>query len=188
MTNQMMMGLLVIAAIILIIIIIVILVMLWSGGGRRDDDEDYEEDDDSYAEEEEENRPRPRKQKRQEENGGAKDQAPHPRKKQWKILLENLDTWEKFSFTIYDNIGIGRVENKREFERYLTVKDDPRVSKVHCQILVRDNKLYVKDMDSRNGTYLNGKRIEKPMQVQKDDIIGVGETKIEISKVLRERD
>ena len=42
-------------------------------------------------------------------------------------------------------------------------------------------------MGSRNGTYLNGKKIERPIILQKEDVIGVGETQIEIKKVMREK-
>ena len=48
--------------------------------------------------------------------------------------------------------------------------------------------MYLKDMGSRNGTYLNGHRIQQPIVIQRDDVIGIGETKIEVRKVLRERD
>ena len=111
-----------------------------------------------------------------------------PVKKQWKLILENLDTWEKFDFIFYDNIGIGRSRNSSEFERFLSVQDDPRVSKLHCAVIRKEDKLYLKDMGSRNGTYLNGRRIQQPVVIQRDDVIGVGETKIEVKKVLRERD
>ncbi|MBO5461104.1 MAG: FHA domain-containing protein [Ruminococcus sp.] len=111
-----------------------------------------------------------------------------PVKKQWKILMENLDTWEKYTFIFYDNIGIGRKREGSEFEKYLVVRDDARVSKLHCAIISNGGRLYLKDMESRNGTYLNGELIEKPIVIQKEDVIGVGETNIEIKKILRERD
>ena len=52
----------------------------------------------------------------------------------------------------------------------------------------RGEKLYLKDLESRNGTYLNGKRIERPIILQRDDVIGIGESRFEVLKVLRERD
>lgn len=111
-----------------------------------------------------------------------------PAKKQWKVLLENLETWEKFTYIFYDNIGLGRSKESLEFEKFLTIREDPRVSKVHCAIVRKGDKLYLRDLGSRNGTYLNGERITQPVVLQKDDIIGIGETKIELQKVLRERD
>ena len=52
----------------------------------------------------------------------------------------------------------------------------------------KGDKLYLKDLESRNGTYLNGKRIERPVMLQRDDVIGAGESRFEVLKVLRERD
>lgn len=111
-----------------------------------------------------------------------------PEKKQWKIIMENLDTWEKYTFIFYDNIGIGRKREGSAFEKYLVIRDDARVSKLHCAIISKGGRLYLKDMESRNGTRLNGECIEKPIVIQKEDVIGVGETNIEIKKILRERD
>ena len=39
------------------------------------------------------------------------------------------------------------------YERYLPLTSDGRISKLHCVIIHKNDKLYVKDEDSRNGTY-----------------------------------
>ena len=52
----------------------------------------------------------------------------------------------------------------------------------------RGDQLYLKDEGSRNGTFLNGQRVEQPMPLQKDDIIGVGGIRLEVQRVLRESD
>ena len=200
------MGVLVAVAILLFVVIIVTLVKSRKDQDDYDyeddyDDYDYDEDDydeDDYDDEyDEEDMPSRR---RSRQRGGQDIQpipqrrpAPEPQrrapvKKQWKVILENLDTWEKFTFIFYDNIGIGRSKGNQEFEKYLSVQHDPRISKLHCAIIRKDDMLYLKDMGSRNGTYLNGKRIRQPIVIQKDDVIGLGGTKIEIKKVLRERD
>ena len=127
--------------------------------------------------------------KREEPEEIYEDERPYkPAKKQWKILLENLETWEKYTYVFYDNIGIGRSREAESFEKFLTIREDSRVSKVHCVIVRKGDKLYLRDMNSRNGTFLNGTRVNQPVILQRDDIIGVGETKIEVRKVLRERD
>lgn len=108
------------------------------------------------------------------------------KKRQWKILMEDIDSWDKYSFTFYDIVGIGRGKDGSMYERYLPLKGDGRISKVHCAIVHRGDKLYLRDEGSRNGTYLNGERIDRPVVLQRDDIIGVGETRLEIQKILRE--
>lgn len=108
-------------------------------------------------------------------------------KKLWKLGLENLSTWQKSTFVFYENIGIGRGHSVPQLEKFYSIGDDPRVSKLHCAIIQKDNKLYLKDMGSRNGTYLNGKRITQPVLIQRDDVIGMGETEIEIQSMMREK-
>ena len=110
------------------------------------------------------------------------------KKRQWKIILEDIDSWDKYSFTFYDTVGIGRGKDGSMYEKYLPIIGDGRVSKLHCAIVRRGDKLYLKDEGSRNGTYLNGERIDRPVVVQRDDIIGVGETRLEIQRILRESD
>ena len=72
------------------------------------------------------------------------------------------------------------------YEKYLSLTEDKRVSKAHCVIVRRGDQLFLKDEGSRNGTFLNGQRIEEPVTLQKDDIIGVGGTRLEVQRVLRE--
>ena len=108
------------------------------------------------------------------------------KKRQWKIILEDIDSWEKFSFVFYDTVGIGRDREGKMYEKYLPLTEDKRVSKAHCVIVRRGDQLFLKDEGSRNGTFLNGQRIEEPVTLQKDDIIGVGGTRLEVQRVLRE--
>ena len=68
------------------------------------------------------------------------------------------------------------------------IRDDGRISKKHCVIVSRGDKLYLRDENSRNGTYLNGTRVEEPIIIQKDGIIGVGGTRLEVQRIMRESD
>ena len=121
-----------------------------------------------------------RSKREREAQAYAKDQRPKRKKRRWKIILEDIDSWEKYSFTFCDSVGIGRGKDGSMYERYLPLTSDGRISKLHCVIIHKNDKLYVKDEDSRNGTYLNGVRIDRPMEIQRDDIIGVGETRLEV--------
>ncbi len=136
-----------------------------------------------YDEEEENDEP-PRRVR-----ADAVQQRPRKKKRrQWKIILEDIDSWDKYTFTFYDSVGIGRGKDGSMFEKYLPVMGDGRVSKVHCSIVYKGDSLYLKDEDSRNGTFLNGERIDGPVVIQRDDIIGIGETRLEVQRILRESD
>ena len=136
-----------------------------------------------YDEEEENDEP-PRRVR-----ADAVQQRPRKKKRrQWKIILEDIDSWDKYTFTFYDSVGIGRGKDGSMFEKYLPVMGDGRVSKVHCAIVHKGDSLYLKDEGSRNGTFLNGERIDGPVVIQRDDIIGIGETRLEVQRILRESD
>jgi pSer/pThr/pTyr-binding forkhead associated (FHA) protein len=47
------------------------------------------------------------------------------------------------------------------------------VSRKHCQLNYDDGVLKIRDLDSRNGTYLNGKRIDEAV-IQAGDSIKIG--------------
>lgn len=161
--------------------------------GRRRDEEDYDEDgypdDDDYDDEEDDYDERPRRRRSQRVSDRDTDEpAPRrqKRRRQWKIIMEDIDSWQKYNFIFYETVGIGRGKDGSMFEKYLSLPNDVRVSKVHCVIIHHGDRLYLKDEDSRNGTFLNGKRIDRPIVIQKDDVIGVGETRLEIQRILRE--
>ncbi len=56
---------------------------------------------------------------------------------------------------------------------------DPSLSSVHCKIYVKDNLLYVEDMNSKNGILLNGIKISK-QKVYLNDIINIGDCLIKV--------
>ena len=50
---------------------------------------------------------------------------------------------------------------------------EPTVSKVHCKLYSKENKTYIKDNESTNGTFVNNKRITET-EVKSNDIIFLG--------------
>lgn len=208
MNYTLILGILVAVAVVLAVIIIVALVVgaakqkkldyaneyddeydddEYDGNDEYDDEEDEYDDSDEYEYDDEEDEYGDEEDEYDDEEDEEEYIPPRPVRKQWKLILEDLDTWEKRSIIFYDNIGIGRKRESDQFEKYYLIKEDPRASKLHCAIISRDGKLYLKDMGSRNGTYLNGEKLERPTILQKEDIIGVGETQIEIKKVMKEK-
>ena len=52
--------------------------------------------------------------------------------------------------------------------------DDPRVSRLHARIEMRDDGVYVEDLGSRNGTEVDGETVTGPRRLQVDDEVTVG--------------
>jgi hypothetical protein len=54
--------------------------------------------------------------------------------------------------------------------------DDPFASSVHARIFPRDEFMYIEDMGSTNGTYLNGRRLRSAERLKVGDTVRIGET------------
>jgi predicted component of type VI protein secretion system len=48
------------------------------------------------------------------------------------------------------------------------------VSELHCAILLRGRKVFVADLGSKNGTFVNGERVEGKRQLRNEDCLKVG--------------
>lgn len=73
-----------------------------------------------------------------------------------------------------DSITIGRsLEND-------IIVNDYKVTRTHCRIeRVGEDRYRIIDLQSENGTYVNGKRLEVSMEISPFDIIRVGDTNVQ---------
>ena len=67
-----------------------------------------------------------------------------------------------------DKTTIGRVEDN------LFQISEPSVSSHHCEVLLKGGEVFVKDLNSTNGTYINGQRITGERELRPNDEITVG--------------
>ena len=73
-------------------------------------------------------------------------------------------------FDLGDGITMGRAASSE-------VKvDDPFASAAHARIFPRGDFMYIEDMGSTNGTFLNGRQLRKPEQLKVADVIRIGDT------------
>ena len=72
------------------------------------------------------------------------------------------------------NLTIGR---DAEVDVHL---DNRALSRKHAQIEKRGAAIWIRDLASQNGTYVNGKRIDAPQALQQDDIIELGRYRLTI--------
>jgi hypothetical protein len=54
--------------------------------------------------------------------------------------------------------------------------EDPFASAAHARIFPRGQFMYIEDMGSTNGTYLNGRQLRRPEQLKVADSIRIGDT------------
>lgn len=67
----------------------------------------------------------------------------------------------------------------RSQECHLRPKSDA-ISRQHCEIVIEGEELLIRDMGSKNGTYVNGKRIDGQMQLSQGDQLLVGKLELEV--------
>ena len=57
--------------------------------------------------------------------------------------------------------------------------DDPGVSRLHARIRRNDAGCFeVEDLGSKNGTFVNGARVDRPRKLARGDVVRVGETEL----------
>lgn len=62
----------------------------------------------------------------------------------------------------------------------IQVEGDEEVSTRHCRIFVMHRKIFVEDLQSRNGTLVNGVPVRGQQHVEQDDVLQLGRTKLRI--------
>ena len=82
-------------------------------------------------------------------------------------ILASLITAQEIYHLTKPKTSIGRRENNDIVVSNLTV------SRNHAEIIADAGKFILKDLSSRNGTYLNGKRIEEVAEIKNNDIISL---------------
>jgi hypothetical protein len=60
----------------------------------------------------------------------------------------------------------------------IAIVTDDYASARHARFEPRQDGVWVQDLGSTNGTYLNGTRLDEPRRLQKGDVVRVGETQL----------
>ena len=59
---------------------------------------------------------------------------------------------------------------------------DTYVSQVHARLYPKDGAWYVEDLGSTNGTLLNDRRVDAPLEVHAGDVVKIGKTVLELKR------
>ena len=79
------------------------------------------------------------------------------------------------AFELGDELTVGRAAGCQ-----ITI-DDNFVSHLHARVFRRDGQVWIEDLGSTNGTYLNQEKVSAPVLMHKGDRIQVGETVLELT-------
>lgn len=110
--------------------------------------------------------------------GGKKKSNPAARKYAVEVINPGAseDLEEGSVILVRTELTIGRREDN------LIVLSEPFASGYHAKLYVKNNNLYIQDLNSTNGVYVNDERIKDKARLTADDEIKIGSA---IFKVLK---
>lgn len=101
-------------------------------------------------------------------NGGKKRRPLRTNGNYGLEIIKSGDAKEGSIIPIRSDLSIGRKDSNS------IVMADQHVSGNHAQILVRNNGLFLEDLNSTNGTYLNGNKLKGRAKLSNKDEIRIG--------------
>ncbi len=99
------------------------------------------------------------------------------RKRGWRLVIVQPDAERGRALPVDGEATMGRGGGCT-----LPLTFDTFVSQVHARVYERDGTLWIEDVGSTNGTYVNGERIDKAVKLGKGDRVQVGETVFEAER------
>jgi pSer/pThr/pTyr-binding forkhead associated (FHA) protein len=79
------------------------------------------------------------------------------------------------SFPLGQELSVGRAAG------CVITLDDTYVSQLHARVFQQDSQVFVEDLGSTNGTYLNRQKVSGPMVMGRGDQLMVGNTVMELA-------
>jgi pSer/pThr/pTyr-binding forkhead associated (FHA) protein len=80
------------------------------------------------------------------------------------------------SFDLNGELTVGRAAGCQ------VALEDNYVSQLHARVFTRDGGVWVEDLGSTNGTYLNDQRVSAPLALRRGDQLKVGSTVMELKR------
>jgi FHA domain len=99
------------------------------------------------------------------------------RKRGWRLVIVQPDAERGRELVIDGEATMGRGGGCT-----MPLTFDTFVSQVHARVYDRDGGLWIEDVGSTNGTYVNGERIAQPVKLGKGDRVQLGETVLEAER------
>ena len=81
------------------------------------------------------------------------------------------------TFDLGDETTVGRGTNCG-----IPLSDDSTVSQLHARFFRKDGKLFVEDLGSTNGTFVNRRQAKRAAPVKRGDRVQIGQTVLELTR------
>ncbi len=108
--------------------------------------------------------------------------VPEPEKRKLHLVCIPPDSLHQYPdiTAAGEMVCVGKIKGESD-----VLLDSPTVSRIHARFFCRNNVYYVKDLNSRNGTFCNGERLhpQEERQLSKDDVIAFAEIQYRVTSV-----
>ncbi|MDQ1356825.1 MAG: hypothetical protein QOG44_1198 [Acidimicrobiaceae bacterium] len=92
------------------------------------------------------------------------------------VLLEPAEQYGQM-FELGEELTVGRASGCG-----VALPDDTFVSTLHARVFRRDGSLYVEDLGSTNGTFINDRQVTGTVPLQRGDRLQIGKTVLELAR------
>ena len=81
------------------------------------------------------------------------------------------------TYQLGDELTVGRASGCQ-----VALPDDSYASQLHARIFRKDGRMWLEDLGSTNGTFLNAKAVTSPVALRRGDRVQVGRTVLEVTR------
>jgi pSer/pThr/pTyr-binding forkhead associated (FHA) protein len=114
---------------------------------------------------------------RRRERVAARPAQVEPKRKQLYLRIVEPSAHEGETFDLDDELTIGRSPGCG-----VPTPDDIYASTLHARLYRQKDQLWVEDLGSTNGTYVNAERISQARRLGKGDVLQAGSTVFEVTR------
>jgi pSer/pThr/pTyr-binding forkhead associated (FHA) protein len=114
---------------------------------------------------------------RRRERVAARAPRAEPKRKQLYLRIVEPSAHEGQTFDLDDELTIGRSPGCG-----VPTPDDIYASTVHARLYRQKEQLWVEDLGSTNGTYVNSEKISQARRLGKGDVLQAGSTVFEVTR------
>lgn len=94
------------------------------------------------------------------------------------ITLKNRKSGERFSFVLRHDLVLGRLAPPSDLQ---ITKKDMYISGKHVRFENMNHEVYVNDLNSKNGTWINGKLISSRTRLRQGDVLKLGRSEFDVT-------
>ena len=96
------------------------------------------------------------------------------------VILTDASSGQDYIFAIWDKLAIGRCAPASGEDVRMVIYWDHQVSHLHAILYYRNQRLFIRDNESSNHTYVNDKVIKQDTYLYQGDRIRLGKTALVI--------